>query len=100
MATRRHTTLGVVHVTTTPPGWEREAARVRAIHKAQGWSDIGYNEVINPNGRAEMGRGNMADGAHVAGFTSTLLRPVYGRRRRRQESAGFQFHQGCAVRHT
>ena len=53
MATRRHTTLGVVHVTTTPPGWEREAARVRAIHKAQGWSDIGYNEVINPNGRAE-----------------------------------------------
>ena len=100
MATRRHTTLGVVHVTTTPPGCERGAARVRAIHKAQGWSDIGYNEVINPNGRAEMGRGNMADGAHVAGFTSTLLRPVYGRRRRRQESAGFQFHQGCAVRHT
>jgi hypothetical protein len=43
---------------------------VTAIHKAQGWSDIGYNEIINPNGRAEMGRGKIAVGAHVAGFNS------------------------------
>jgi hypothetical protein len=45
-------------------------AGIRAIHKAQGWSDIGYNEIVNPNGRAEMGRGKMAVGAHVAGFNS------------------------------
>lgn len=70
MANRKRTTLGVVHVTATPPGWDKGAAGIRAIHKAQGWSDIGYNEIINPDGRAEMGRGKMAVGAHVAGFNS------------------------------
>jgi N-acetyl-anhydromuramyl-L-alanine amidase AmpD len=70
MANRKRTTLGVVHVTATPPGWDKGVAGIRAIHKAQGWSDIGYNEIINPDGRAEMGRGKMAIGAHVAGFNS------------------------------
>lgn len=70
MTVRKRTTLGVVHVTATPPGWNKGAAGIRAIHKAQGWSDIGYNEIINPDGRAEMGRGKMAVGAHVAGFNS------------------------------
>ncbi|SMD18050.1 peptidoglycan-binding domain-containing protein [Rhizobium sp. RU36D] len=70
MASRKKTTLGVVHVTATPPGWDRGVAGIRAIHKAQGWSDIGYNEIINPDGRAEIGRGKMAIGAHVAGFNS------------------------------
>lgn len=70
MTVRKRTSLGVVHVTATPPGWDKGAAGIRAIHKAQGWSDIGYNEIINPDGRAEMGRGTMAVGAHVAGFNS------------------------------
>ncbi|MCV9960714.1 peptidoglycan-binding domain-containing protein [Pararhizobium sp. BT-229] len=70
MTVRKRTTLGVVHVTATPPGWDKGVAGIRAIHKAQGWSDIGYNELINPNGKAEMGRGKMAVGAHVAGFNS------------------------------
>ncbi|AUX76425.1 peptidoglycan recognition protein family protein [Sinorhizobium fredii] len=70
MANRKRTTLGVVHVTATPPGWDKGVAGIRAIHKAQGWSDIGYNEIINADGRAEIGRGKMAIGAHVAGFNS------------------------------
>lgn len=70
MTVRKRTTLGVVHVTASPPGWNKGAAGIRAIHKAQGWSDIGYNEIINPNGETEMGRGKMAVGAHVAGFNS------------------------------
>lgn len=70
MTVRKRTTLGVVHVTATPPGWDKGAAGIRAIHKAQGWSDNGYNEIINPDGRAEMGRGKMSVGAHVAGFNS------------------------------
>ncbi|KQT02805.1 hypothetical protein ASG42_25245 [Rhizobium sp. Leaf391] len=70
MANRKRTTLGVVHVNATPPGWDKGAAGIRAIHKAQGWSDIGYNEIINPDGRPEMGRGKMAIGAYVAGFNS------------------------------
>lgn len=70
MATRRHTTLGVVHVTATPPGWANRVPGIRAIHKTQDWSDIGCNDIINPNGRADMGRGRMTIGAHVAGFNS------------------------------
>ncbi|PZR78572.1 MAG: hypothetical protein DI537_42040 [Stutzerimonas stutzeri] len=70
MAYRKKTTLGVVHVTATPPGWNKGVAGIRAIHKAQGWSDIGYNEIINPDGRAEIGRGKLSIGAHVAGFNS------------------------------
>lgn len=70
MTDRKKTTLGVIHVTATPPGWDQGVAGIRAIHKAMGWSDIGYNEIINPNGAAAIGRGKNAVGAHVAGFNS------------------------------
>lgn len=55
MAVRKRTTLGVVHVTVIPPGWDNDVAGIRAIHWVQGWSGVGYNEIINPNGQAEMG---------------------------------------------
>lgn len=80
MAARQQTTLGVVHVTVTPPGWDRGAAGIRAIHKAQGWSDIGYSEIINPDGRPEMGRGKMAIGAMSPDSTRS---PTACRRTRR-----------------
>jgi peptidoglycan hydrolase-like protein with peptidoglycan-binding domain len=99
MATRRHTTRGVVYVTATPPGWDRGAAVIRAIHKAQDRSDSGYNETINPNGWAEMGRGKMAVGAHVAGFNSNSYGLVDGRRRQCEQPAGSQHYQGRATRH-
>ncbi len=43
------------------------------MHKAKGWSDIGYASVIRRNGVEEMGRGYDAIGAHVAGFNSISL---------------------------
>lgn len=38
MTNRKRTTLGVVHVTATPPGWDKGRAGIRTIHKAQSWS--------------------------------------------------------------
>ena len=73
MANRKATSLLVVHVTATPPSRDIGVAEVRAMHKAQGWSDIGYNELIRRNGTSETGRGLDAIGAHVAGFNSVAF---------------------------
>lgn len=70
MALRKVTTLLVVHVTATPPSRDIGVAEVRKMHLAQGWSDIGYNDLIRRDGRLEEGRGVGAIGAHVAGFNS------------------------------
>ena len=70
MANRKKTLLIVIHVTATPPGWDKGRAGIDAMHKAMGWSGIGYNGLINPNGKYEVGRGEDAVGAHVAGFNS------------------------------
>jgi N-acetyl-anhydromuramyl-L-alanine amidase AmpD len=42
------------------------------------WSDIGYNEIINPDGSNEIGRGKMAIGAHLAGFNSISYGAMVG----------------------
>jgi len=70
MANRKSTKLIVVHVTATPPDRDIGVAEVRKMHTAQGWSDIGYNELLRRNGKVELGRGLDAVGAHVAGFNS------------------------------
>lgn len=70
MANRKVTTLLAVHVTATPPDRDIGVAEVRKMHMAQGWSDIGYNELIRRDGILEVGRGIDAIGAHVAGFNS------------------------------
>lgn len=70
MALRKVTTLLVVHVTATPAGRDIGVAEVRRMHKAKGWSDIGYNELIRIDGTLEPGRGIDQVGAHVAGFNS------------------------------
>lgn len=71
MPNRKKTTLGVIHVTATPPGWKGTMATLKKMHQALGWNDTGYNEVIFPDGRAEIsGRGKLGVGAHVAGFNS------------------------------
>jgi hypothetical protein len=70
MALRKVTTLLVVHVTATPPSRDIGVAEVRKVHLAQGWSDIGYNDLIRRSGALEEGRGVGAIGAHVAGFNS------------------------------
>lgn len=73
MATRAKTTLIVVHVTATPPSANIGAKEVDAMHRAQGWSAIGYHYVIRRSGKVEPGRAEDQVGAHVAGFNSTSI---------------------------
>lgn len=70
---RTATKLLVVHVTATPPHLDIGAKEVRAMHKARGWSDIGYHYVIRRDGTVEPGRPKNHVGAHVAGFNSISL---------------------------
>lgn len=48
---------------------ERDAAerieRIRAAHRGQGWADIGYHYVIDPQGRVWRARPRSLQGAHV-----------------------------------
>lgn len=43
----------------------------------RGWSDIGYNWIVAPDGRIFQGRGNTVVGAHVAGHNSEYLGIAY-----------------------
>lgn len=71
---RLKTTLGVVHVTATPPGFGLTMGKLAAMHKARGFSTVGYNGVIFVDGRFEISpRGLDGIGAHVAGFNSISL---------------------------
>ncbi len=66
----------IIHHTASPNGPEDPAAVVRAIYQyhtvsrdlgGQGWGDIGYNFLIDPNGRVYEGRtgGRYVIGAHA-----------------------------------
>lgn len=69
---RSRTDYIVVHCTATPEGRPISLDNLRAMHKARGFSDIGYNEVILLDGTLKPGRagGINAVGAHVQGFNS------------------------------
>jgi N-acetylmuramoyl-L-alanine amidase len=45
----------------------------RRLHRARGFSDIGYHAVIQPNGRTDPGRSEAMDGAGVWGNNSRKL---------------------------
>ncbi len=53
------------------------AARVRAIWNyhvnSNGWDDIGYNWLIDPNGVLYEGRGDNLQGAHFCGYNSGTM---------------------------
>jgi hypothetical protein len=71
---RVKTILGVVHVTATPPGYGLTMKKLADMHKARGFSTVGYNGVIFIDGRFEISpRGLDGVGAHVAGFNSISL---------------------------
>ena len=70
MANRKETKLIVIHTTATPANMGLTVSRLRAMHKARGFSDIGYNVWISRDGKRQKGRGWDARGAHVAGYNS------------------------------
>lgn len=73
MAKRRHTELLVVHVTATPRSLDIGARELDAMHKARGWSGIGYHRVIRRDGRVEQGRPMDQIGAHLEGWNSVSV---------------------------
>lgn len=75
-ATRTITEI-IVHCTATPEGRDVTVADVRAWHKAQGWSDIGYHALVRLDGTIEAGRPERLIGAHVIGHNTGTLGVVY-----------------------
>lgn len=59
-----------VHCSATKNSPEIDAERIRKIHKAKGWSDIGYHYVVNHYGIIEKGRSEEVHGAHVKGHNT------------------------------
>lgn len=67
----------VIHCTATKPNVDLNADDVRRIHKAQGWSDIGYHYLIRLDGRIENGRDVNIIGAHVSGHNAHTIGVCY-----------------------
>lgn len=67
----------VIHCTATKPNADLNADDVRRIHKAQGWSDIGYHYLIRLDGRIENGRDVNTIGAHVSGHNAHTIGVCY-----------------------
>lgn len=63
----------VVHCSATPASRDIGVAEIRAMHKKQGWRDVGYHYVIRRNGQIEKGRPDDQPGAHVQGHNGHSL---------------------------
>lgn len=69
--------LLAVHCTATLQGRPFDVAAIRAMHKAQGWSDIGYHKLIGINGEIWDGRPEETAGAHIKGHNANSLAVSY-----------------------
>lgn len=67
----------VIHCTATKPGKDLTVEDVRRMHKAQGWSDIGYHYLVRLDGRIETGRDVDIIGAHVSGHNAHTIGVCY-----------------------
>ena len=68
-ALRKVDTL-IVHCTASAFGVDLTVAQIRAMHKALGWSDIGYHFVVRLDGSVNVGRPENIVGAHVSGHNT------------------------------
>lgn len=55
----------VIHCSATKEGVDVKTEDIRRWHKANGWFDIGYNYVVELDGRIVKGRPLTVDGAHA-----------------------------------
>ena len=67
----------VIHCTATRAWQDYSADDIRRMHKAQGWSDIGYHYVVRLDGTIEEGRDIDITGAHVSGHNANSIGVVY-----------------------
>jgi hypothetical protein len=62
-----------VHCAATQPLASLGVEDIRKMHKARGWSDVGYHEVIKTDGTRQLGRPLSRTGAHVANHNTGNL---------------------------
>lgn len=67
----------IIHCTATLEGSPRTVEQIRAQHKAQGWSDIGYNYVVYLDGTVHEGRNVDIAGAHCTNHNAHSIGIVY-----------------------
>lgn len=67
----------IVHCTATPEGRVETVQSIRNMHKAQGWSDIGYHYLIGLNGERWNGRDVNLVGAHCVGYNAHSIGVCY-----------------------
>lgn len=67
----------VVHCTASREGQAQTVDQIRAEHKRQGWSDIGYHYVVTLDGKVHEGRDVDIAGSHVAGHNANSIGVVY-----------------------
>ena len=67
----------IVHCTATPEGQPRTVEQIRAQHKAQGYSDIGYHLVVYRDGSVHEGRDVDIAGAHATNHNAHSIGVVY-----------------------
>lgn len=70
---RRRIDYIAVHCTASREGQSMTVEQIRAEHKGQGWSDIGYHYVVTLDGRVHLGRDVDVAGAHVSGFNPNSI---------------------------
>lgn len=71
--TRKRTDKIIIHCSDTDNPNHDSAAWVRRLHLSNGWKDIGYQFFIRKSGGVELGRPEMAVGAHTEGENSTSI---------------------------
>jgi hypothetical protein len=64
---RKVTDMIVIHCSATALGRDLGAADIDEMHRAKGWREIGYAQVIKRDGQIEFGRHYDDQGAHVKG---------------------------------
>lgn len=74
---RRTITDIVIHCTASREGQAMTVEQIRAEHKKNGWSDIGYHYVIGLNGEIWNGRDVDLVGAHVSGHNAHSIGIAY-----------------------
>ena len=67
----------IVHCSDTPEGRHTTVEDIRAWHKANGWSDIGYHYVVYLDGSIHNGRDVDITGAHCSGHNSHSIGVCY-----------------------
>ena len=63
---KRTITELIIHCSATPEGRDYTVEQIRADHKKQGWSDIGYHYIIYRDGTIHEGRDVDLIGAHCS----------------------------------